>query len=80
LFGLDKFVTKIGLALRRVLEPKGGEFEVRQLPRIEEIYNLAAVHAVSGQPVGVPGDDALGLSGLNASHHVIELRAARFVR
>jgi len=62
----------MNFSLRVVLKGEGGEAEILEASRVQEVDNSSAVDGVPGQPVGVPGDDALGLASLNAFDHLAE--------
>ncbi|MFZ3069144.1 MAG: hypothetical protein WA052_02390 [Microgenomates group bacterium] len=60
-FGLTESEVEHELSLRSVIKPKGRKLEVKELPCVEKIDEVTAINAVSGQPIGVPGKNGVGL-------------------
>ncbi|MFA6588705.1 MAG: hypothetical protein WCT08_06640 [Patescibacteria group bacterium] len=58
--------------LRRVLKPKRGEFQILDFIPIGQVNDLSAVYGISGQPIRMPGDDAIGFALFYSLQHFIE--------
>ena len=80
ILGLPERDRSINLPCGVGSNQKVGNFSDDDLARVHEIDDLAAVHAVPSQSVGVPRQDAGSDALLNLGYHLAEHRAAGFLR
>ncbi|MCC7543827.1 hypothetical protein IT415_03960 [bacterium] len=63
-------------SLRRWLKPKLRKFQRRDTLAIYEINNLATVHGIARQSVGVPSQNPVRLAIFNTLYHFTKYRTA----
>ncbi|MCO5045038.1 MAG: hypothetical protein M9935_07155 [Kiritimatiellae bacterium] len=65
------------LALRGVLEPRSWKLQRAQRAGVQQVDDLAAVHAVASQTVRMPRENTRRFPGFDASKHLVEDGPAR---
>ena len=80
ILGLPEGDREHEFPLRRGFKPKRREFERHDLYGINKVDDLSAVYRIASQPVGMPRNDAGGDPFLYLVYHLVEDRAAGFLR
>src|SRR6185369_3581116 len=75
-FALAKSDIEHEFSVRRRLETEGRKAQITDFPRVREIDDAPAVHAVACETVRMPREDALGFALLDLREHEVELRPA----
>lgn len=77
IFGVAKHDGEHELSLGTVLEGERGESQITEFPGVQEVNDLAAIDSISGEPVWVPGEDAVGFAAGDTFQHQSEYLPTR---